>query len=247
MISLSDISGDDNLPVTTISRNAYRWRGLRRRHGVGHTSSASWGVPTLGEKKFDQKAYLKAYREAHREELREMDRAYYEANKDQCKERSLERYRRNREAATARMKGYAAAHQEQMRANRKRYYRDVLRDQVFAERRTPEGRASHLLRTSRSGARKRGLAFELDLSHVLGPISAGRCQATGIAFDLDSSRGPWRPSIDRKDNTIGYTPDNVQIVVYIYNVAKSHYTPADVLLLAKAIVARDRAARRSAQ
>ncbi len=58
-----------------------------------------------------------------------------------------------------------------------------------------------------------------------------KCRLTGIEFDM--TRGgsfranPYAPSIDRIDNSRGYTADNIQIICHIVNVAKNEY-PTDV-------------------
>lgn len=53
--------------------------------------------------------------------------------------------------------------------------------------------------------------------------SGGRCQVTGVYFDRrkphGSNRAPFAPSIDRIDNSRGYTADNVRLVCQIANLA----------------------------
>lgn len=64
-------------------------------------------------------------------------------------------------------------------------------------------------------------------------ISNGKCSKTGIPFDLtlrENSRNPFRPSPDRVDNAIGYTKDNTEWVVVIYNLMRNEFTDDDVAL-----------------
>lgn len=67
-----------------------------------------------------------------------------------------------------------------------------------------------------------------------------RCEATGVELTLDRQEGvqhtPFRPSIDRIDSEKDYTKDNCRVVCVIYNKAKSDYTDADVLKLARGMV-----------
>lgn len=76
-------------------------------------------------------------------------------------------------------------------------------------------------------------------------ILAGFCEVTGIPFDLETRRGeihasnPWVPSIDRIDNSLPYSKDNVQIVVYMYNVCKSEFSHEDVVRFAKMVAKED--------
>lgn len=77
-------------------------------------------------------------------------------------------------------------------------------------------------------------------------ILAGVCEATGIPFDLTSqtsdtvhAKNPWVPSIDRIDSSKPYTKDNVQVVVYMYNVCKSEFAHKDVVKFCRAVAAME--------
>lgn len=48
------------------------------------------------------------------------------------------------------------------------------------------------------------------------------CAATGIPLTTESQNLLF-PSIDRIDNTQGYTPGNIRIVSHMYNLARNHY------------------------
>lgn len=73
-------------------------------------------------------------------------------------------------------------------------------------------------------------------------IRAGFCEVTGIAFDLNTqvsesvhAKNPWVPSIDRIDSSRPYSRDNVNIVVYMYNVCKAEFSHEDVVKFCKAV------------
>ena len=70
---------------------------------------------------------------------------------------------------------------------------------------------------------------EFSLDEICNILSGGVCQITSIPFELDNTQGskrnPFTASPDRIDNTKGYTKDNVQWVVWIYNQMKSDYSP----------------------
>ncbi len=77
-------------------------------------------------------------------------------------------------------------------------------------------------------------------------ILAGYCEVTGIPFDLTSvtnssvhAKNPWVPSIDRIDSGKPYSRNNVQIVVYMYNVCKSEFTHNDVVKFCRAVAAAE--------
>jgi hypothetical protein len=87
--------------------------------------------------------------------------------------------------------------------------------------------AWRLFNSAKAKAKSRGLSFTLKYNDVLRQVKRGRCPITGIAFDHRAKpapgRGPdlpFRASLDRVDNTKGYHPDNVMVVVKIYNNAK---------------------------
>lgn len=71
-------------------------------------------------------------------------------------------------------------------------------------------------------------ACTLDPEDIFRRIRAGRCERTGIPFDLGGNDGtqrvrPWFPSLDRIDSGKPYTPDNVEVVVAAFNLAKNEW------------------------
>lgn len=82
-----------------------------------------------------------------------------------------------------------------------------------------------------NGARRRakdqGVDFDLDLDWVKQKIEAGKCEVTGIPFNLQPAKDKWKhpyaPSLDRVEAGAGYTKDNVRVVVAIYNLAVNEW------------------------
>lgn len=66
-------------------------------------------------------------------------------------------------------------------------------------------------------------------------LKIGVCEVTNLPFIFES-HSPFTPSLDRKDSSKGYTPENTQVVVWIYNTAKNKFTHNDVLVLAQALL-----------
>lgn len=66
-------------------------------------------------------------------------------------------------------------------------------------------------------------------------LKLGICEVTKLPLSV-ISKSPFSPSLDRKDNTLGYTPENTRVVVWMYNSAKNKFTDKDVLIMAKALV-----------
>ncbi|MEN6306068.1 MAG: hypothetical protein ABFD96_25305 [Armatimonadia bacterium] len=76
---------------------------------------------------------------------------------------------------------------------------------------------------ARTRAKQRGLGFDIDYEWAIAEVERQklRCAMTGIAFfsrEKGSSKcHPYCPSLDRIDNSKGYTKDNVRIVLFAVN------------------------------
>jgi hypothetical protein len=101
---------------------------------------------------------------------------------------------------------------------------------------------------ARKRAERSGIEFTIERSWVATKLAVGVCDATGIAFALDHRKlstpgrriaSPWSPSLDRIDNDKGYIPGNVQMVCWMYNQCKNQWKHSDVLLMCRALLARE--------
>lgn len=103
---------------------------------------------------------------------------------------------------------------------------------------TPEGRADKLVRAARS---RKKYPVTITASWVAEKIRRGRCEATGMEFDLSRidgrTRNPRAPSIDRIDPNGPYSPENVQVVLFAYNTAKGEMADAEARALLKQMAA----------
>jgi len=96
-----------------------------------------------------------------------------------------------------------------------------------AHKETLPGRAVYLL----SGCRKRAKSKKLDClltkKWFEEKLKNGKCELSGIKFDLNTSRtsrsNPFAPSPDRIDITKGYTPENTRLVLNLINAALSDW------------------------
>lgn len=89
-------------------------------------------------------------------------------------------------------------------------------------------------------------APDFDSVWVEQKILAGTCEVTGIPFDLHTktsasvhAKNPWVPSLDRIDSSKPYVKDNVQVVVYMYNVCKAEFAHTDVVMFCKAVASAE--------
>lgn len=101
--------------------------------------------------------------------------------------------------------------------------------------------ATKLWSAAKTKAAGRGLSFNLNYQVVLEKVRAGRCEVTGIAFDMRRKPDgggdfPFRASLDRIENSVGYTDSNVQVVVKMYNNAKQCWNDEDVLAMSIGMV-----------
>jgi transcription elongation factor Elf1 len=103
------------------------------------------------------------------------------------------------------------------------------------QKKSVKGRTNLLYHDALKSSKKRGHAFNLRKEWIEEKVRSGKCEVTGIPFDLDS-RNPWMPSLDRKIPSLGYIEENCQVVVWIYNTAKQEFKHEDVLVLADALL-----------
>jgi len=138
--------------------------------------------------------------------------------------------------------------QSDMREKRLEYYRTKCNDPSYKMKsnirsrnfyNSNEGRAKTLLNSARSRAHKYS-EFDLDDAFILEKITKGRCEVTGIPFDMSSPVGtfknPYSPSIDRIDNKKGYTKTNTRIVLWQVNLMHGELSDDEFLEICKAVV-----------
>lgn len=98
--------------------------------------------------------------------------------------------------------------------NRHKYTQKMRRLNV-----DPLRRAKILLNGARFRAKYRGMPFDLDLDFVTNRLLQMKCEATGESFDMKPGSSS-APSIDRRDNKLGYTKDNCWLVTRKFNTRK---------------------------
>lgn len=74
--------------------------------------------------------------------------------------------------------------------------------------------------------------FESDIEELFNK-QEGKCVLSGIRFDIESK---WnRPSLDRIDNSKGYTKDNIQLVTWIVNHTRGELSVSEYLEICKLV------------
>ena len=71
------------------------------------------------------------------------------------------------------------------------------------------------------------LTYE-DIEELVEPMI---CSVTGVrlVWDVSKPRHPLKPSIDRIDQEVGYTRENLRLTSLVYNQARNQYSDADLL------------------
>jgi hypothetical protein len=189
---------------------------LARKRELSRIWAAKWRAenPELARAKDRKKA--KARRAKNGDALRTWERANYAANREKIRARTKEVYANNINGA----RDKALAYQHEKYATRNVMYR--VRAAFHA---------------AKLRARKRGLDFDLTMADLGTPT---HCAATGIEFDMSCSfrqGNIFVPSLDRIDPKLGYVRGNVRFVCHGYNLAKHTGSDANVVKLARAIVA----------
>lgn len=102
-------------------------------------------------------------------------------------------------------------------------------------------RIKQIIRNSKVRAASKKIDFDLNVENIIERVKNGVCEATGLKLDLSiegisSNRNPYTPSIDRVDNTKGYTMDNVMVVCLGYNLIKSSFSIQDLHMFCSLIL-----------
>jgi hypothetical protein len=73
------------------------------------------------------------------------------------------------------------------------------------------------------------LDFDAEFLRDLYAKQEGRCYYTELLMDLTPGRNPWSISLDRIDNSRGYTKDNVVLATRAANLGRSDAEPEEML------------------
>lgn len=148
--------------------------------------------------------------------------------------KALEEERKARRRASA-LRWYYANKSKARKKNQEWYARNKEHAAAMALTRLRERPYLYLLAQAKTRARKRGLVCDLTVEWAQARWT-GRCELTGIAFQVGKGQGPFSPSIDRRDRSRGYTTKNSRFILLGINMLKHVGTDAQMFRLARAIV-----------
>lgn len=101
------------------------------------------------------------------------------------------------------------------------------------------GRAKHLLAGIKRRSSLTSKECDLTLEWLEEKLQNGYCEVSGILFKMDTRGNKhasfYSPSVDRIDNSRGYTIDNCRMVLHAFNLCKGTGTDKDVSVLINAL------------
>lgn len=100
-----------------------------------------------------------------------------------------------------------------------------------AELRSLRGRLYSIFKAAKDRSAKIDREFSIDIEWLLARFNdiGGKCEVTGITLTLERNdagerfQNPFNPSLDRRDCTKGYTPENTRIVCVMANLAMNRF------------------------
>ena len=105
----------------------------------------------------------------------------------------------------------------------------------YRHRATPKGRMTFLVSQARMRAIRKKLPFERKLFEKLRSTAPRYCACCGRVLDYTMGRGKNNrgesPSLDRRDNSKGYTVENTRVICMNCNTQKKNLTIRDLITL----------------
>ena len=89
------------------------------------------------------------------------------------------------------------------------------------------GRAMRIFSATQSRCKTSGVPFSITLDWVQNKLNLGKCELTGLPFQLPLSpehyRNPYGPSLDRRNPKGPYSPENCRMVLWALNMGFSDW------------------------
>ena len=125
------------------------------------------------------------------------------------------------------------------------YERAYYQKNLFARRKKSRdyghsftGKAHYLIRISKKRAETKGWEFNLDWQWVEEKLTQ-HCELSGIPFGMENERIEWdSPTLDRIDNSRGYTKDNCRVILFSLNALKGSMTDKHMFKLMGCVLGR---------
>ena len=120
------------------------------------------------------------------------------------------------------------------RQNGRKFYQSIV------------GRAKTLLNNAKKAPISKIIECTVTLEHITEGIKKEFCPLTGYKFDLGREyldttkrkKNPYSPSLDRIDQTKGYTDENTRIVIWQFNMGRAELSDLEFYLFCKQFIQR---------
>ena len=168
------------------------------------------------------KAREKAYRENNREKIKARRKACYENNREKIKACQKAYHENNREKINARKKAYYENNREEIKASRKAYREDLKNDPNTRK----EFALNSLLKKAKDRSKRKNLEYNLDYDWAVKNFPEF-CPVFGIPLTFFTSSDS-SASIDRLDNSKGYTKENCRFISVEANSKKNANSLSDI-------------------
>ena len=172
--------------------------------------------------KEERAAYRKAYYENNREKVKARQKAYHENNREKEKARKKAYHESNREKVKARQKAYRENNREKIKARRKAYREDLKNDPNTRK----EFALNMLLKKAKDRSKRKNLEYNLDYDWAVKNFPEF-CPVFGIPLTFFTSSDS-SASIDRLDNSKGYTKENCRFISMEANFKKNANSLSDI-------------------
>lgn len=180
----------------------------------------------------------RAYCARNRDRLRAQRKIWVEKNREKL--RAYDRARPPRPHGKpkdpAKQRAYAAEWQKKRRIKDPGYEARAYAKRIAK----PRNRAILMYKVAKKRSLMFGYECTITVDEIQAKLEAGVCEMTGLPFDFSAGNGriPRSPSLERFDNSRGYTSENVRVVCWQFNAAKQHWSFDTLLDFAHALVAR---------
>lgn len=163
-----------------------------------------------------------AWKRAHPERTKRSRHEYEQRNKEKIAARKRKYHREHRAECYARKVRWQKANPEKYRAMLRRQYAKA-KARGYHRKYRLRAQVQYLLTGSRARAKKRGLPHTLTKNDIVIPEV---CPVLGIKIRKGDNltKTGHSPSLDRMDNSKGYTPENVRVISLRANRLKSDAT-----------------------
>ena len=98
-----------------------------------------------------------------------------------------------------------------------------------------KSRSGTIVRDIRRRSKNTSIPTDIDKDFVLQKLQNGKCEITGIPFEvvIRGKPGPRSPSLDRIVPSLGYIKSNVRMILYAINTFKNEWSDDDIYPIAK--------------